>query len=272
MEKTVILARTNRALRPFEEALTEAGVRYHFIGRSGFFSQIEVRSAVDWLNLVLFPSDWALSGAIRSAFAPSKYLPKSKLTSRLKELRTDEFSYWHLLTAEPHQLVEHKNLPALAEFTQFVAALRRFRGLPTQQAVKEVLQAIKAFDSVAGEEDPDNDAAANLLELVKLSAKHNSLKEFLDYIRRATAAAKGKKGVSLSTCHAAKGLEFHSVYLVQCSEKIMPHSKSTDLAEERNIFFVGTSRAERKLTITFSGAPSQFIAKYVEVPACEQSL
>jgi DNA helicase-2/ATP-dependent DNA helicase PcrA len=270
MEKTTcILARTNRALRPFEESLTEAGVKYHFIGRSGFFAQPEIRSAVDYCSLVLGTADWNIAGAIRAPFAPSKYLPKAKLCSRLKELGEP---YWHMLDREPHQLVENKNIPALNEFTTFVNALRRFRGLPTQEAVKQVLVATKAFDSVAGDEDPDNDAAGNLNEFVKMSAKHASLGDFLNYIRRATAAAKGKKGVALSTCHAAKGLEFDSVYLVQCAEKIMPHSKATDLAEERNIFFVGTSRAERKLTITFSGTPSQFIAKYVEVPACEQSL
>src|ERR1700726_1990310 len=160
MDKTTaILARTNRALRPFEEALAEANIRYHVVGKSGYFSQPEIRALVDYLNLVLFPSDWALAGAIRAPFAVSKYLPKTKLLARLKELRTDEFSYWHFLSKEPHQLVDTKNLPGLREFVQFVSSLSRYRGLLAFEAVKQVLQATRAIEAVSGDDDQDNDAA-----------------------------------------------------------------------------------------------------------------
>ena len=68
----------------------------------------------------------------------------------------------------------------------------------------------------------------------------------------------------MSTCHAAKGMEFHTVYLVGAQEGMFPHAKSTDTEEERNIFFVGCSRAERELHVTFSGTPSPFVVKYLQ--------
>jgi ATP-dependent DNA helicase UvrD/PcrA len=98
-----------------------------------------------------------------------------------------------------------------------------------------------------------------LSELVKLAARHSSIKEFMDFCRRASAASKGRKGVAVSTIHGAKGLEFHTVFLIGCQEGLMPHTKATDLEEERAIFFVGASRAERELKITFCGAPSPFL-------------
>ena len=107
----------------------------------------------------------------------------------------------------------------------------------------------------------DNDPVGNLVELTKLAAKHSTIKEFLDYTRRASAASKSKKGVALSTIHSAKGLEFSTVFMVQCSEGILPHSKSTDLDEERAIYFVGCSRPEHRLVISYTGNPSPFLKK-----------
>ena len=98
-------------------------------------------------------------------------------------------------------------------------------------------------------------------DLLKLAAKYRSVKEFTDYCRRATAAGKKHSGVAVGTCHSVKGLEFDSVYFVGVSEGILPHAKSTDLEEEKSIYFVGCSRAAKKLVISYSGIPSVFLKK-----------
>ena len=95
-------------------------------------------------------------------------------------------------------------------------------------------------------------------------AKHGDVKSFLDFCRRVEAASKKKAGVSLSTIHSAKGREWSRVYVVQCSEGILPHAKSTDLEAERNVMFVAISRAERELYVTFSGQPSVFLTNLVK--------
>jgi len=114
------------------------------------------------------------------------------------------------------------------------------------------------------ESTPDNDPVGNLVELVKLAGRHSSIKDFLEYCRRASAASKSRKGVALSTCHSAKGMEFNTVYLVGCQEGMMPHAKATDLQEEANVFFVACSRAERELHISYSGQPSPFLVQYLQ--------
>ena len=258
-----ILCRVNAGLRLYEQALTEAGVKYHLIGRSGYWAAQEVRSVLSYLGGCVFPADYVVSGMLSAPFWPTKFLPKTKLRSRLKELAEAEGkTYWKLLTEDPRGLVDDKNLPALTEFTHFVHQLVRYRDLPAPDALKQVLVALKAVEYYSEEEaSPDNDPVGNLSLLVKIASKFRTIKEFLDYARKVTAASKSKTGVALATCHAAKGLEFDSVYLVQCSEGILPHAKSTDLESERNCFFVGCSRAERKLTITYSGVPSAFLKK-----------
>lgn len=269
MEKSVaILARTNAALRLYEEALGAANIPYYLVGKSGYWGSTEVKSVLSYLTAAVYPTDYAVSGMFRANFFPTRYLPKTKIIARLKELQTDKTpSYWKLLTLDP-TAVEPRNRGALSEFTLFVHSLSRFKDLPAGEAVKKVLEALKAFDHYAEEEPtPDNDPVLNLQTLVKIAGRHDTLKGFLDFCRRVSAASKNKKGVALGTIHSVKGLEFDRVFMVQCSEGILPHAKSTDLEGERNCFFVGASRAERELTVTYSGAPSQFIKHLVKEEA-----
>ena len=259
MDSTAVLCRTNLGLRIFESLLTENNVKYHLVGRAGYWAQPEVKSVLSYVSCAWYPSDAAISGALRAPFWPSKFLPKTKLAARLKELKDDANGYWHFLTRESYSLVENKNLSALQEFTRFVGSLSRYRDLKAGEAVKQIILALKAYDYLAEEETIDNDPVANIKELEKTAARFSTLKEFLDYCRKVTAASKSKAGVALSTIHGAKGLEFHTVYLVQCSDGILPHAKSNDLDGERNCYFVGCSRAERELVITYSGRPSIFL-------------
>lgn len=259
MNSTAVLARTNLALRPVEQALSEGGIKYFLIGRSGFWASSEVRAVLAYLGCVLYPADWIISGAIHAPFWPSKFLPKTALLKEMKERKNDDLGYWKMLVEIPDSLVPHKNLSSLREFTSFIHSLSRYKNLPADEALKSVIQAVKAVEYYKEEESVDNDPVANLSELVKLASRYQTIKEFMDYTRRATAASKGRKGVAVSTIHGAKGLEFHTVYLIGCQEGLMPHSKSSDLEEERSIFFVGASRAERELKITYSGNPSPFL-------------
>jgi DNA helicase-2/ATP-dependent DNA helicase PcrA len=269
MKSTAILARTNLALRIFEQGLADAGVPFHLVGKSGFYAQPEIRSSLSYAQCAVFPSDYALAGAIRAPLWPSKYLPKSKLTARLKEIQQDpeegKPSYLGLLTQEPHTLVETRNLSALQEFTRFVISLSRYRDLAAGEAVKQILAALKAFDHFAEEEaTPDNDPVLNLTQLAKIAGRFGTLKEFLDYARKVSAASKRKTGVALSTVHAFKGLQATTVYVVQVSEGVLPHAKSNDLDSERNVWFTAISRAERELVITYSGQPSVFLEKFTK--------
>jgi superfamily I DNA/RNA helicase len=262
-----ILARTNRALREPEQALVTANVPYYLVGRSGFWNAEEVKSVLSYVSAASYPADYTISGMLRSGFHPVKFLPKSKLAARLKELKEadDSVSYWKLLTQEPHTLVENRNLESLRNFTQFVHGLSRYKGLPAGEAVKQILIALRAIDHYSEFEDtPDNSPVENLSDLVKIAARHQTIKEFLDFTRRASAASKKRAGVALSTIHGAKGLEFSTVYIVQCSEGVLPHIKSTDLDSERNCFFVAASRGERELIITYSGRPSIFLDGYLK--------
>ena len=270
MDKSVqksicVLSRTNRGLAAVEQALSAAEIPFHYINRSGFFAQPEVQSALAYLGACSFPANYIISGMLRSDYHPTKFLPRTKLAARFKELKANdpEVSYWTLITKEPRTLVDPKNLEALQHFGQFVHSLSRYRDLSASDALKQVLGALKVGDHYAELETVDNDPLANLSSLIKLAEKYRTIKDFLDFCRRVTAASKRKTGAALGTIHSAKGLEFHTVYLIGCQLGQMPHAKATDLAEERAAFFVAASRAERQLVITHAGPASPFLEKFL---------
>jgi len=114
----------------------------------------------------------------------------------------------------------------------------------------------------------EKDPTENLNDFVKMSAKRGSLAEFLEWLRKLTYGAKGgryKKEpvLTLTTVHQAKGKEWKNVFVIGCSQGMMPH-KEGDLLEERRIFFVACSRAADRLQISYTGAPSMFLEKFEE--------
>lgn len=256
-----ILGRTNRSLAPVEQALSAAEIPFHYLNRSGFFAQPEVISCLAYLGASQFPANYLISQMLISDFHPTKFLPKSKLLVRLKELKEidDKVSYWQLMTKEPRTLVEPRNLESLQHFTQFVSSLSRYRDHPPAEALKQILGALKVGDYYAEFESIDNDPLMNLNSLVKMASKYRTIKEFSDFCRRVAAASKKRRGVILSTIHGFKGAEADVVYIVGVSDGVLPHSKSTDLEEERCIWFVGCSRPRRELIVTYSGVPSVFL-------------
>jgi DNA helicase-2/ATP-dependent DNA helicase PcrA len=249
-----------------EQALSAAEIPFHYINRAGFFAQPEIQISLAYLGACLFPANYLISGMLRGDFWPTKFLPRTKLAARFKELKANdsEVSYWALITKEPHSLVEPKNLEALQHFAQFVHSLSRYRDLPPADALKQILGALKVGDHFADQETIDNDPLSNLSDLVKLAGKYRTIKEFLDFTRRVAAASRKRSGVGLSTVHGFKGLQAHTIYFIGVSEGVIPHAKATDLQEEANIFFVGCSRPEQKLVLTYSGTPSSFLKTFME--------
>ncbi len=70
-------------------------------------------------------------------------------------------------------------------------------------------------------------------------------------------------GVTLSTLHSAKGLEWNHLYLIGLSDGLLPMSNNIDLNEERRLFYVGVTRAKQSIQITYAGKPSEFLSQLV---------
>ena len=254
-----VLARTNRATRSVEDALSGAGVKYHLLGKSGFWQQPELKTVLAYLGCAISFNDGNILTALRGPLWPSKFIKKVEVLGSIKAAQKNNPDNPPALKL----LAEYRGDPpqnkAVSGFVQFIYGMTRYRSQTPTAALKSIISDLKATDFYEEHETPDNSPRENLQELVRLSQRFSTLYDFLSYTKRATAASKGKKGCCLSTIHSAKGAEWDTVFVVAVQDGILPHAKSEDPASEKNAFFVAVSRAKRNLHISYAGAPSVYL-------------
>lgn len=259
---SAVLARTNRALRPIEDALSEAGIKFYCVGKSGFYSRPEICAVLAYLNCAYGnANDNAVLTALRAPYQPSRFLKKKLLADGLKDTQKRDPAKPSIISL----LYNHSEAGAQG-FGRFLWGLKKYRDMPAAYAVKEVLRETKALQYYMDEEstEADNSPVENINELAKIAGRFPSLGDMLAHARRAQAAARNRKGTALSTVHGYKGLEQESVYLIQCQEGVLPHAKAENVQEESHIFFVACSRAEQNLHISYVGQPSRFLAPFLK--------
>ena len=287
-ERVAILYRTNFQSRQIEEALRRYGRKYVVVGGFSFYQRAEVKDIIAYLKLALSLQD-SIS-LLRVINTPARGIGKTSVEQIEHYALQNNLDLW---TAIGRMLDEHQ-FPTRAH-----AALQAFRGLI--QDLGEALAALPLHDGLQFIEERtgyrkmlelENTPEAqgrleNLDELASAAAeaaeRGETAADFLDHAALvADADAVDERAqVNLLTLHNAKGLEFPIVFLAGLEEGLFPHSRSFNseamLEEERRLCYVGMTRAEKRLILTwaryrrrFGGGeqecsiPSRFLG---EVPA-----
>jgi superfamily I DNA/RNA helicase len=285
-----VFYRTNSQSRVLEDTLVRAEIAYQVIGGTKFYERAEIKDAVAYLTLLVNPLD---AGAFtRIANSPRRGIGQTSLSRVLAYANTMGISVWDAAS-------EPERVPSLG--TAAVKALRRFMGTmhvlrersesgsPVSTLLRELLEETGYLEALRAERTIEAQGRIeNLDELVNVAveydasdAEQHSLEEFLQQISLiadADTRTDDEGLVTLMTLHNAKGLEYPIVFIIGCEEGVFPHSRALDeggLEEERRLCYVGITRAERDLYMTYArartvfgartyGAPSRFIG---EVPA-----
>ena len=251
-DNCAILARTNLMLRACEEEAIAKSVKYHLLGSSGFWSQPEVQNLLYWIRVATTPTDNAVIGALRTPFWPTKYIKRKIISEEIKEEtnKTGE-NAWDVV----------KRHSKTGDFVSTARGMFGYKNLPTSEAISKIIKDLKAAEYYRDEEGitPDRDPLSSLKELTRIAGKHNTLQDFLGFVRRVQGAERSRKGVKLSTIHSAKGSEAENVFLVSCNRDILPHVKSDDLQGEKNCYYTAVSRAQKTLHISWWGNPSIYL-------------
>ena len=124
------------------------------------------------------------------------------------------------------------------------------------------LPGLEAKYAVDDRTERDNDALENLKTLRLIGKDFRTAREFCVYANKMMHRRNDPKGVSISTCHQAKGGEWKNVFVIGASAKQFPHPKG-DPREEKRIWFVAISRAIDNLRISFAGTPSPYLRRYL---------
>jgi len=271
-ENYAILYRTNAQSRAMEDALRKRNIPYRVYGGLSFYQRKEIKDVLAYLRLLINPNDeeslkrvinYPMRGIGQTTI--NKLIVAAKTNNctlyetleKVQELplninagtRTKLHNFYTLIESIKTQL---KTLDAfeLADMvTKKVGLVSELKKEGTPEAVtrieniEELLNGIKDF--VEGQR-----------ELVDATG---SLVEFLEDVALATDfdnEVKDQLAVSLMTIHLAKGLEFPNVYIVGLEEDLFPSAMSVnnraELEEERRLFYVALTRAEKRVTLTYT--------------------
>ena len=274
--ETAILYRTNAQSRSFEELFFRLGIPYRVVGTVRFYAREEVKDAISWLALLANGRDEIAFR--RVANRPARGLGKASLERIVEDWRTAGGTLWDACRRAGPGL----GTRARAGAADLVAARDELAGLLDASPLGALLEAILArtgLGALYAERDhaDGTSKAGNLDELVNATAGYPSgvegLTRFLEHCalnaapEEADAGAAGPDRVTLITLHNTKGLEFDRVVITGLEEGIFPHESGRhdpdEVEEERRLFYVGVTRARRRLHLTWC-ARRQLFGKWQE--------
>ncbi len=277
-----VLLRTAVQARPFETALRAAQVPYRLVGGPSFYDRKEVRDVLAYLRLLVNPDDE--TALLRIANCPPRGLGKASLDRLVADATAAGRPVAE--TFDRAEAVEGVPPVAAQAARELRATLRTLAGRAAGATdlvalVREVLAAVDYRAELercpTPEEREDRRAGVSEVLNVAESLQRRGVTRLQDLLDRLTLAEQDERTaeptgerVLLMTLHAAKGLEWPRVYLAGCEETLLPHQKAIDLdavPEERRLMYVGITRAQRQLTLTWAATRSRYGSRSPTYPS-----
>lgn len=288
-----ILYRTNRQSRSFEEAFRRLNMPYKIYGGLSFYQRKEIKDLMAYFRLTANPKDEeALKRVINY---PKRGIGKTSWENIIIAANQYNVSLWDVISDFMSYPV---NIPgsARAKISDFVTMIQSFSAQLLTQSAYDLAQHIAKSSGILKELYTDKDKGPEEVE------RYQNIEELLAGIKEFTVQRgedeqailsdymidvalltdadndkdDDKNKITMMTIHSSKGLEFPHVFLVGLEENLFPSQLSinsrTELEEERRLFYVAVTRAEKTCTISYassrfqwgnlvSSEPSRFIAE-----------
>ena len=258
--RVAILYRANWQSRQIEEALRMVNMPYKLVGGTKFYERQEVKDILAYLRLISNPFD--LVSFRRAVSNPSRGIGPTRLQKIVSAIPEDGTPLDGLQRILQSGELKGRTGREMAKFLDlFKNAAQELQKQSIEGIVRWVLHESGYLQLLEDENTLESEGRIrNLEEFISAAAESDELglrlAEFLDRVSLASDADQTDQSAKLSlmTIHCAKGLEFPSVYLVGLEEDVFPNRKAREtedgLEEERRLFYVSITRAQRKLSIT----------------------
>jgi DNA helicase-2/ATP-dependent DNA helicase PcrA len=260
-----IFYRVNALSRALEHALRRLQIPYQVVRGLEFYQRKEVRDLLAYLQLLNNPrNDVAFQRIINM---PPRGIGKKSLEHLERHARRHRISFFD--AAGEVGLIESLTRRASVSITKFVAIISGIAADPDQDLAELVARVAteSGYREFLGEKEEslDEDRLANIDELISAAREFDEMfpDEGLERFLEQTALVADidtldpdPDQVTLMTLHAAKGLEFPTVFIVGVEAGLLPHERSRDdemqCEEERRLLFVGITRAEQELQLSYT--------------------
>jgi DNA helicase II / ATP-dependent DNA helicase PcrA len=267
-----VFYRTHAQARVLEDMLVRYGVSYQVLGGPRFYERAEIKDALAYLTLLVNPSDTVAFGRVVNS--PRRGIGATSQGRIVGYANTVGEPVWDVAAAP-------ESVPALAPAAvkavgRFMSVMERLRERATNGAgvgdlLQETLDETGYTEALSAERTIEAQGRLeNLEELVGVgreydaTADEGSVEEFLQQIALFSEQdnLRDEQGLlTLMTLHNAKGLEFDTVFVIGLEDGVFPHMRAIeagDVEEERRLCYVGVTRAQRELYLTYARSRSLF--------------
>jgi len=261
LTEIALLYRSNAQSRVLEHSLVSAGLSYRVYGGLRFFERQEIKHALAYLRLMQNTDDD--NALLRIINFPTRGIGARSIEQLQQAAKMNSTTLWDAAAR------------AGGKVTAFVALIESFRRdtseLPLPEIIEHVLQHSGLFAKYEGDKSSPakkreaEERMENLNELINAATlfvhenEDDSLTAFLAHASLEAGehqAGDSEDALHLMTVHAAKGLEFHTVFITGLEQGLFPHQNSVDsdggLDEERRLMYVAITRARRRLYLSFA--------------------
>lgn len=276
-----ILYRTNAQSRSFEDGLIQSNIPYTIVGGFKFYDRQEIKDALAYLRVIANPADTV--SLLRIINTPTRGIGKTTINALISAAQELAIPLWELLSDETS--VSTMAGRAAKTVNKFVQMIQQFQSQIDTLSAAEILdQVMKSSSYIEELQKKGTDEADNRLE--NINELYNAILQFQEdnednklenFLANASLASdldnleEGKEKVSLMTLHSAKGLEFPVVFLVGLEQGLFPHSRTLNdplaLEEERRLCYVGVTRAQEQLFITYARERFIWGSRETKVPS-----
>ena len=294
-ENYAILYRTNAQSRAMEDALRKRNIPYRVYGGVSFYQRKEIKDVLAYLRLLINPNDE--ESLKRVINYPMRGIGQTTINKLIVAAKTHDCTLYQVLE-KVQELPLNINAGTRTKLQDFYTLMESIKtqlttldafeladmvtkkvGLVSELKKEGTPEAVTRIENIEELLNGIKDFVEGQRELVDATG---SLVEFLEDVALATDfdnEVKDQQAVSLMTIHLAKGLEFPNVYIVGLEEDLFPSAMSVntraELEEERRLFYVALTRAEKRVTLTYTlsryrwgkiidAEPSRFLAEIDE--------
>lgn len=257
-DNMAVVYRTKFCSLLFEKIFRSYRIPYSLKGAQGFFERMEVLDINSYLSAAVFPDDDVSFERIVNT--PKRGIGPAMI-KKFAAMRTEETSLQGAarIMVKDRVLTKkiHENLSRVLEILDEIVDLAPAR------AMEVVLEKTDYFEYLEKKTKTTAEFVSKKENVEQLIYTARSKKDLLEYLEDAALIREDKEddddqdssGVSLLTIHSAKGLEYDTVFIVGCEERLFPHWRSIDAGdnavfEERRLMYVAMTRAERFLYLT----------------------
>lgn len=264
-EEIAVLFRTNFQSRALEEAFLHEGIPYRLLG-TRFYDRKEVKDVLSWVRLALDPTREL--DRVRAVQSPPRGIGKVTL---------GKIVAGHIDALRPADKAK------VAAFDALLESLNAEAQTCTPSAfVRLIIERSGIESALIKEGEEGQERLENAKELATLASRHDATPGALGisaFLAEAALAGdqdeldreEGKVGVTLMTVHAAKGLEFDTVFVTGLEEGLFPHEgmgdEDRDEEEERRLFYVAVTRAKKRLILTLARVRRIYGTDYLSSPS-----